>query len=425
MRAETSCKLERGGRFRRSFGLWYLVKVLVFAHKPPPHHGQSYMVQLLVDGMSAADAAGSPVEVFHVDARLSDSIDDIGHAGWRKIWRLLGHCFRAIGLRFRTGVKCFYYVPAPGLRAAVYRDWIVMALCRPFFPFVVYHWHAIGLGDWIENTARPWERWVSRRLLARPELSIVLGEFNRRDARQLQSERVEVVPNGIPDPCPGFDLEVLPGRIERAKARRAALGRNGNECAQTGGAMCEFRVMYIGLCHREKGLFDAAEAVALANRKLAGTAVKVSLSVAGGFWQESDRVAFEQRIQQPDLIRDGVPLVTYLGFVSGADKKRLFAGSDCLCFPTYYGAESFGLVVLEAMAWGLHVVTTRWRTVPELLPGNYEGVVSIQSPPELAAALLSAASADYDPRLRARFLERYTNERFVANMRRVFRSIEA
>ncbi len=26
------------------------MKLLVFAHTPPPHHGQSYMVQLMLEG---------------------------------------------------------------------------------------------------------------------------------------------------------------------------------------------------------------------------------------------------------------------------------------------------------------------------------------------------------------------------------------
>ncbi len=378
------------------------------------------MVQLVVDGLRREQGGGGSaegIEVFHVDARLSDSIDDIGHAGWRKVWRLLGYCRQAIVARLRHRVKCLYYVPAPGLRAAVYRDWMVMALCRPFFPLLVYHWQAMGLGDWIEQTARPWERWISRRLLARPALSIVLGEVNRRDAQQLQSKQVVVIPNATTDPCPGFDREMLAIRIERARARAAVLAGAGGavEAGQ------EFRVMYIGLCHREKGLFDAVEAVALANRELelAQTPLRISLSVAGGFWQESDRVEFERRVKQPDLIRQGEPLVTYLGFVSGAEKRQLFARSDCLCFPTYYSAESFGLVVVEAMAWGLHLVTTRWRTVPEVLPPEYPGVVGIKAPQEIAAKLIEFARRPYDPGLRARFLERYTADQFARSLQRV------
>ncbi len=30
--------------------IWLRMKLLVFAHTPPPHHGQSYMVKLMLDG---------------------------------------------------------------------------------------------------------------------------------------------------------------------------------------------------------------------------------------------------------------------------------------------------------------------------------------------------------------------------------------
>lgn len=386
------------------------------------------MVQLLVDGLggdSRGGRMGKAVDVFHVDARLSDSIDSIGQAGFKKVVLLIQYCLQAIGCRLRHGVRNFYYVPAPGLRAAIYRDWIVMALCRPFFPFVIYHWHAVGLGDWIETQARPWERWISRWLLGRPELSIVLGEFNRRDARQLGSQRVAVVPNGIPDPCPGFDESLRAIRISRAAARQLLLGNGSAVSADSrkpAPEACEFRVMFIGLCHRPKGLFDAVEAILLANRRLQSSPLRITLAVAGGFWTDAERVEFENRIRQPDLMRDGTPLVVYKGFVSGESKQRLFRESDCLCFPTYYPAESFGLVVAEAMAWGLSVVTTRWRTVPELLPAGYAGLVDVRSPEQLSEALLAMAGSDYDARLRARFLECFTERRFVGAVEEVLRN---
>ncbi|MHB9009532.1 MAG: glycosyltransferase family 4 protein, partial [Limisphaerales bacterium] len=222
------------------------------------------------------------------------------------------------------------------------------------------------------------------------------------------------------DPCPSFDDEVKPRRVRRAEDRKALLTSVLRAEPSTGalpGDSGEFRVMFIGLCHREKGLFDALEAVALANRRLAATPLRLTLAVAGGFWHESERVEFEQRVRQPDLFRDGRPLVEYRGFVHGAEKQRLFRESDCLCFPTYYPAESFGLVVVEAMAWGLHVVTTRWQTVPELLPPGYSGLVAPQSPAELATALVSMVSAEYDARLRRRFLECLTERRFIDNVR--------
>ena len=57
------------------------MKLLVFAHTPPPHHGQSYMVQLMLQGFGG-DArrrpanAGSPrgIDCYHVNARFSRSL---------------------------------------------------------------------------------------------------------------------------------------------------------------------------------------------------------------------------------------------------------------------------------------------------------------------------------------------------------------
>ena len=38
----------------------------------------------------------------------------------------------------------------------------------------------------------------------------------------------------------------------------------------------------------------------------------------------------------------------HVGFVGGNEKKAFFENADCLCFPTKYEAESFGLVAAEA-----------------------------------------------------------------------------
>ena len=51
-------------------------------------------------------------------------------------------------------MKNFYYVPAPGKRVALYRDWLVMLLCRPFFKNIILHWHAAGLAKWLETSTK-------------------------------------------------------------------------------------------------------------------------------------------------------------------------------------------------------------------------------------------------------------------------------
>ena len=56
--------------------------------------------------------------------------------------------------------------------------------------------------------------------------------------------------------------------------------------------------------------------------------------------------------------------VTILGKVPASDLHRLYAGAACFVFPTLH--ETFGLPVVEAMATGCPVVTTRRGSMPEV-----------------------------------------------------------
>ena len=73
------------------------MKLVVFAHVPPPFHGQSFMVQQLLDELQEDNS--EVLDVFHIDARLSKDIDDIASVGFRKFFLLFSYCIRAIWLR--------------------------------------------------------------------------------------------------------------------------------------------------------------------------------------------------------------------------------------------------------------------------------------------------------------------------------------
>jgi glycosyltransferase involved in cell wall biosynthesis len=233
------------------------MKLLVFAHKPPPHHGQSYMVQLMLEGFGGdrrcasgkaiSRAQDHGIECYHVNARLSKHLEDIGEFRPGKLLLLLRYCAEAIWCRYRHGVPNLYYIPGPGKKSALYRDWLVMALCRPFFKRVILHWHAAGLAKWLETNVQMNTRVLTWRFLRHADLSIVLSNYNRRDAEKLFPQRVRVVHNGIPDPCPDFAANVLPRLRARLQARKKLLSGqtlSPTDYENTGGDPQWFRVLY-------------------------------------------------------------------------------------------------------------------------------------------------------------------------------------
>jgi glycosyltransferase involved in cell wall biosynthesis len=425
------------------------MKLLVLAHTPPPFHGQSYMVQILLDcfhpqvrsqtsGPDSQDqvVAGAPIECIHVDMRLSTSIDDIGQRPWAKLGLTLRYAIQAVINRFRYGASTLFYIPAPALTHAIYRDWLVMLICRPFFQRTVFWWQAAGLGRWLQEQAKPWQRQLTLLLLSNPSLSVVMGTETEHDAKALRSRRIAVIPNAIPDPCPDAASEVVAAKARHRESLRRRMVQEGETASAPGIGI--FRLLFISLCYREKGLFDALEAVALMNQRLCALhcPVRVQLDVAGRFYLPSEQKEFEERIRQPDLQRvvtapgakasddlSSTAAVQYHGFAAGDAKSRLFRECDCLIFPTYYAAESFGLVVLEAMAHGMDIITTRWRNIPELLPAHYRGLVEPRDPQALARVIELFLHENQGPALRKHFEDHHHIRHFQRRMRQALQDL--
>ncbi len=414
------------------------MKLLVFAHTPPPHHGQSYMVQLMIEGFGGdrrkhrhSSGAARPnsddygIECYHVNTRLSRRLEDIGELRGGKVLQLLVYCVQAIWCRFRYGVTNFYFIPAPGKKSALYRDWLVMFICRPFFKRVILHWHAAGLAKWLETAMQMRSREMTYRCAGRVDLSIVLSKYNLADAEKLRPRHVRVVNNGIPDPCVDFEEKVLPRRRARFAARTQLLAGHSlgtDDSSAAGSDPHVVRVLYVAHCMAEKGLFDAMHAVVCANRTLAARhpVLRMKLMVAGTFVNASERAEFDRVMVDADFAR----AVEYRGFVSGEEKDRLFREADLFCFPTHYLGENQPVNLIEAMAFGLPVVTTRWRSLPEMLPADYPGLVPIRAPEKVAAALLQLMLQETGESLRQMFLRSFTLERHLVALADALASVE-
>jgi len=403
-------------------------KILVFAHVPPPHHGQSVMVQALLDGLRADQR----FEVYHVDARVSDDLEDLGSFRPGKLLRLLKYITQTWWIRLRHGRMAFYYVPAPAKRSAILRDWVVMALCRPFFPELILHWHAYGLGEWVA-AGNDWPRKLTRGVLGNATLAIVLNDYNKRDAAVFDPKRIKVVPNGVADQFSDYD-ESLRGKRKARAAELNQWAKADSLQAEThtnilenvgmsgegvGPEVEKVRFLFLGHLIESKGVFVAIEAVALANEKLRKTSApwRAELNLAGGFASEGERVRMHEAMEAVNLSSgDEGPCVFLAGFLDSGQKKSALERADCLVFPTFYENEAQPLVLLEAMSAGLPIITTSWRGVAEPLPLGYPLIVEPHSASSLARAMVNVGALPSAESLRATYISDYKMQLFAPRM---------
>jgi alpha-1,3-rhamnosyl/mannosyltransferase len=201
---------------------------------------------------------------------------------------------------------------------------------------------------------------VVPRVLAAAQRVIAVSEFTRRELVELlrvPDEKIRVVPNAV-----------------------------GDEFTSVGEAEEGDYVLAVGTLEPRKNLTRLVEAVQRTKRELR----VVGARGWGG-------------------VEVGGNGVRWLGEVSDKELARLYRGAACVAYPSLY--EGFGIPVLEAMACGAPVVTTRGTAMEEVADGAAV-LVDARDPAEIAAGIERAA-ADRDE-LVARGLERASQFRWDA-----------
>ena len=124
-------------------------------------------------------------------------------------------------------------------------------------------------------------------------------------------------------------------------------------------------ILYIGRLERRKGV----KYLLRAYDYLTTQRDDVELVIAG---DGPDRLKLEAMVEDMQL-----PNVSFLGYVSEAEKQTLLATADVFCSPAIFG-ESFGIVLLEAIASGVPVVAGNNPGYTSVLQGV--GALSLVKP---------------------------------------------
>jgi len=317
----------------------------------------------------------------------------VGRVRISKILHMFALIFRIIYHRFASRVRILYYPPSGPDRVPMFRDIIILVCTRWLFDKTIFHYHAGGLSE-LYGQLSPWEKWFFRKAYFHADAAIRLSDLTPADGKLLAAKREYVIPYGIDDPCP--DFTPLPHVEPITKDR-------------------PLRILFVGILRESKGVLVLVEACA----KLMATGVPIEVEIMGQWYSDEFAALIFQRIKELKL-NDYVRL---LGVVTGSDKFLSYRKADVFCFPSFFNCEAFPVVVLEAMACGLPVVSTRWRGIPTIVDEGETGFLVEPHDPSAVASRLIALADDVSLREsmglagRAKFERNYTFVRHAGRMR--------
>lgn len=134
---------------------------------------------------------------------------------------------------------------------------------------------------------------------------------------------------------------------------------------------------------RTKGIYVVIQALATVQRRFKDTGL-----IIAGDGEDADRA--RQLVEEL-----GLRNVEFTGIVSGDTKYDLFHRAHLLCFPTMH-SEGFPNTIVEAMAFGLPVVTRPVGGIKDFFVNGENGYITESTNPEVFANLVETTLTDVD-----------------------------
>ena len=203
----------------------------------------------------------------------------------------------------------------------------------------------------------------------------------------------------------------LDAGVPGEKLVRIPLGVDATMFHPVAGRDGPFRILYVGrleLCKGVQYLLQAFSRLKMADAELV---------LAGPVMPEA----------RPLLEKYAGERVRVLGPVSRSELPRIYQGADVLVFPTVY--DAFGLVIIEAMACGIPVITTTHSGGPDVIDDGTDGfIIPIRNVDAIEEKVRWMAQHKADARdmgraARDKIVRDFTRERYAERLVNTYRQI--
>lgn len=273
-------------------------------------------------------------------------------------------------------------------RGSTVRKLVLTAVARAVGCVHVLHLHDPEYADDLARRPASAQRAV-KAMFRGADHVVALGDRDRNVLEHLLGvprDRLSVLHNAVPDPRPGASAEKAAGE--------------------------PVRILFLGTLGPRKGVPDLLAALASKPmRDLDWRAVLAGDGPVERFRQDAETNGLGQVVEMP-------------GWVDEREVRRLCSQADILVLPSH--AEGLAMAVIEGMAHGLCVVTTRVGAHEEVLTDGDTGVFVPVGDPAALAGTLAALIADparrerLGRRARQHFVEHLSIEGYARELERVY-----
>lgn len=362
-------------------------KVIIIGAIPPPANGMTILTQQILNS-----DLNHKFQIRHLDTSYPSGFPNMGKFN-------IGTVFRTIRQIIFLESLLSEFAPQIVYMAISYKP---LGLLRDMIMVYISHWKGARIiihlhnNDKVFQEAKPFVRCMLKNICHYISYAVVVHDVYKTAFNPfLRAEKVIAIPNGISDIA----------KID---------WKNKNEIPESSNT----RILFLSNLQLEKGFLDLIHAIPLIRSRYD----RVMFTFAGAVLEPLAVQEAKEFLQSNNL----VDAVDWQGAVVGEAKINLFQQSDVFVFPTYYHAESFGLVILEAMAMGLPIVATDHMAIPEIAVHGVNGIiVPKQDPISLANAVISLLEDEgLRERIgrvnRAEYLEKYTETIFIQRISDIF-----
>lgn len=309
--------------------------VVVAGQTPPPTGGQNVMVQRILEELSV-DRGWRTV---HLPFYFTPNFQTVRRFRVGKVVELYAVFWRFLGLVARHGRPDILLYPSGGPQTVpVIRDILLLPILCLFSRRVTVQFHAAGIAERLRKKSGLLE-WLLRWAYRRVGGAIVMTDFNRCDPEALGIANIAVIPHRLPD--------------ENPEGKLPDYSAFPNSSSLILPPSSFFTLLYAGHLYDLKGTPQLIEAFG----EIASEFPWIRLVLMGEFLPPYSEEECRARCREL-RIEDRVEIT---GVLHGENKASRFQQAHLFIFPSIAPYESFGLVMVEAMMWGLPILATDWR----------------------------------------------------------------